>query len=223
MREGYQVADEDDGLHALERDYTIREKTKPRRLRFSKVPAINFGVICLLLGGLTLLIGVVLSQWNPMSQATTARVFVAHRVGMWFVLGGGVCVFIGIRARSEVYVQRRKRRKKTLGTLRLRLEAENGRKPITLDSWRMAINEFGFLVPSALTADVLRPEVGEVYLVVHHVVLAIFRWDQDQEGVVHMVMRQTDRGRVLKQCVKLLAFLDAKLIQEVEVDVVGRV
>jgi folate-dependent phosphoribosylglycinamide formyltransferase PurN len=87
----------------------------------------------------------------------------------------------------------------------------------------MAINEFGFLVPSALTADVLRPEVGEVYLVVHHVVLAIFRWDQDQEGVVHMVMRQTDRGRVLKQCVKLLAFLDAKLIQEVEVDVVGRV
>ena len=158
-----------------------------------------------------------------MSQATTARVFVAHRVGMWFVLGGGVCVFIGIRARSEVYVQRRKRRKKTLGTLRLRLEAENGRKPITLDSWRMAINEFGFLVPSAMTADVLRPEVGEVYLVVHHVVLAIFRWDQDQEGVVHMVMRQTDRGRVLKQCVKLLAFLDAKLIQEVEVDVVGRV
>ena len=223
MGEVDQVADEHDGLHALDRDYTVKEKPKPRQLRFSKVPAINLGVICFLLGGVSLLIGVVASQWNPMSQATTARVVVAHRIGMWLVLAGGASVFVGIRARSELYVQRRKRGKRPKSTLRFVIQAKSGGKPLTLNSWREAMIEFGFLVPSTISADVLRPEVGDVHLVIHQVVLAVLRWDPDRDGVIHLVMRKTDRARVQNCCQELLDFLDARLIEEVEAGVGERV
>ena len=102
------------------------------------------------------------------------------------------------------------------------IQANDEAEPLTLNAWRMAMNEFGFLITSAMSADVLRPEIGDVHMVIDHVVVAVLRWEHEPVGVIHLVMRKKDRGRVLQCVQRLVEFLDAKLVRAVGVDAGNR-
>lgn len=200
--------DSDDGVHPLDRDYSIPVPPSPRRFVFREARAIYVGVIGLFVGGVALLFGIAMNQLGEVNRTFESLAGTAHRVGMWSILGGGVCVMIGMRLRPD----RPRRTRKKKAVLDLIIQRTDERYAIGLNDWIAALEEFEQLVPAALTSDVLRPELGDVFLEVGGVALASLRWSSDGGGSVRLRVRRKDVLLFKQRCWSLLQFLDADVV-----------
>lgn len=199
---------EDDEIHPLDRDYSVPVPPMPRRLVFRDARAIYLGVIGFVFGGLVLLVGIAASQFGDANRTMEGIAGSAHRMGMWSILAGGVSLMHGMRTRANKHV--RKRRSDVLAFV---MQAKDNDEAYTIRDWRHALADRDELVCSDLCADLLRPELEDVYLVVGDDVLAVLRWDSEQGGIIRVRVRRRDVSHMGHRCWELLHFLDAKLVE----------
>ncbi|OUW76756.1 MAG: hypothetical protein CBD74_12800 [Saprospirales bacterium TMED214] len=203
--------EEDDGIHPLDRDYTKPVPTARRRLIFTKSRGLNIGIAGFAVGGFVLLIGIVLSQLGEGNRSFEAMAATAHRLGMWSILLGGGCIIFAMQTRAD---KPRAKRKRGGDVMRFSIVANAGSSPFVLGDWQCALEEFDYLLVSQLRSDWLAPELEDIYLQVDGRVLAVLYWDRVQQGVVRMRVRRQDFRQVKQLCWRLLAFLDAKLVDD---------
>ncbi len=206
------LTDEDDGIHALDRDYVNPVPSPPKRFIFTKSRGLNLGILGFGVGGFILLIGIVLSQVGEGVQSFEAMAGNAHRVGMWSILFGGGCIILPMQARVDR--PRRRRRKRDPDIVCCSIIAKPQNSQIGIRDWVCALSEFDHLVVSQLTADCLRPELEDVYLYGDGRALAVLSWNRDQQGVIRVRLRRRELPQVKQRCWKLLRFLGADLVDD---------
>ena len=98
------------------------------------------------IGGVVLLIGVAMSQFGAAHRTFESLAGIAHGIGMCSILGGGVCVMIGMRLRPD----RPRRTRKKKAVLDLIMQRTDERYAIGLNDWIAALEEFEQLVPAGI-------------------------------------------------------------------------
>ncbi len=204
--------DEDDGIHPLDRDYENPVPSPPKRFIFTKSRGLNLGILGFGVGGFSLLLGIVLSQFGEGSQSFEAMAGNAHRLGMWSILFGGGCIIFTMQARVDR--PRRRRRKRDADIVCCSIIAKPQNSQIGIHDWVCALSEFDHLVVSQLTADCLRPEFEDVYVYVGGRALAVLSWNRAQQGVIRVRLRRRDLTQVKQSCWNLLGFLGADLVDD---------
>lgn len=183
-------------IHPLDIDYTDVEDKPERRLRWSKVPAINLGIVCFALAALMMVIAIITSRLGGMSAASMDQAYLFRRLGSLLILAGGLFILHGVRSNSVVHAERRKRAKakkeeaaRNKALVRFQIGGKDPEKAIDLQDWIYALEKFRFLVPRE-SATAGRPSAFEdVNVVWKDTVLAVLRWDLSVPGRINVVTR----------------------------------